>query len=193
MKGLVLPVAIAMAFALAPRAPAAAAEEISIDHRQVAVLLRALNYEQRLKERPGADLHIGVVGKSDGALSEQSARAMSIAFAAAGNANVQGRPLKTTQLGFTGAAAFAELVERGEIDVLYICPGLDAELAGILETTRRLHIVSMGSKQEYVTKGASLGVFPIDGTPTVFVNLAASRKEGAEFATNLLRLARVLR
>ena len=64
---------------------------------------------------------------------------------------------------------------------------------GIFEATRRLKVITMASRQDYVQRGLSLGVFAIDGKPTILVNLAASKAEGAAFGSDLLRLAKVIR
>ncbi len=171
----------------------ARAQEISIDHRQVAMLVRALSYEQHLPARAGAVLQIAVLAKADVPASEQAGRAMTIAFQALGDTTVQGLPVRSSQVGYTTVAALAEQIERKGIDVLYLCTGLEAELPAILELTRKRQVLSIAGKEEYVSKGASLGVFVIDGGQTVFVNLEASRREGAAFASVMLRLARVLR
>jgi hypothetical protein len=170
-----------------------AAGEMSVDHRQVAFLMRALGHDQRLRERAGADVTIAVVGQASDGASDQLARAMTLAFGAAGGARLQGLPVRAFQLQYLDPRGFAEDLVRLAVDVLYICPGLDAELDTLLDLTRRRRIVSIGGKEDYVRKGATLGVFPVDGGLTVFVNFGSSRKVGASFGSNLLRVARVLR
>jgi hypothetical protein len=174
-------------------APGARAQEVSIDHRQAALIVRALGYEQHLPARAGVDVHIGVLGKADAPASERAALGMTLAFQALGDVAVQGLPLKASQLSYSSAEVLGNWLDRRGIDVLYVAPGLDAELAAILELTRKRHVLSVGSSEEYVVKGASLGVFAVDGSPTVFVNLEASRREGAGFSGSMLRLARIIR
>jgi hypothetical protein len=185
--------AVTAARAPAPASPDAGGE-VSVDHRQVAFLMRALGHDQRLRERAGADVTIAVLGRAGDGASEQLARAMTLAFAAAaGAARLQGLPVRAFQLRYLDAGAVAQDVQRLGVDVLYICPGLDAELDTLLQLTRQRRALSIAGKQDYLPRGASLGVFPLDGGLTIFVNLGASRKEGAAFGSNLLRVARVLR
>jgi hypothetical protein len=171
---------------------AAPADEVPVA-RQVLILTRALAYDGNLKNRAGADLLIAVLGKPGNAASDELASTMGKAFRGLGNVKVQGLAVRATQLSFKDAAGLAAAIESQGIDALYVCPGLDAELTGIFEATRRLKVVTMASRQDYVQRGLSLGVFAIDGKPTIVVNLAASKQEGAAFGSDLLRLAKVIR
>ena len=42
-------------------------------------------------------------------------------------------------------------------------------------------------------KGASVGVFLVEGKATLFVNLPSSKLEGVDFGSDLLRLAKVIK
>jgi hypothetical protein len=174
------------------RAPGAHAEEVP-PARQVLILTRALAYDGNLKTRAGTDLLIAVLGKANNSGSEELASSMSRAFRGLGNVKVQGLAVRATQLNYTGASALAAAIESQGIDAIYICPGLDSELPGIFEATRRLKVVTLASRQEYVQRGLSLGVFAVEAKPTIVVNLPASKLEGAAFGSDLLRLAKVIR
>jgi hypothetical protein len=178
--------------ALVTSATAAPADEVP-PPRQVLILTRALAYDGNLKTRAGADLLIAVLGKPGNATSDELAATMGKAFRGLGNVKVQGLAVRATQLAYKDASGLAAAIEAQGIDALYVCPGLDAELMGIFEATRRLKVITMASRQDYVQRGLSLGVFGIDGKPTILVNLAASKSEGAAFGSDLLRLAKVIR
>jgi YfiR/HmsC-like len=178
--------------ALMASARAAPAEEVP-PPRQVLILTRALAYDGNLKARAGADLLIAVVGKPGNAASDELAGTMAKAFRGLGNVKVQALAVRATQLAYKDAAGLAAAIEAQGIDALYVCPGLEAELMGIFEATRKLKVITLASRQEYVRRGLSLGVFVIDGKPTILVNLAASKAEGAAFGSDLLRLAKVIR
>jgi hypothetical protein len=177
---------------LVASAPAAPGDEVA-PARQVLILTRALAYDGNLKTRAGADLLVAVLGKPGNVPSDELASTMGKAFRGLGNVKVQGLAVRATQIAYKDAASLADMIKREGIDALYVAPGLDAELMGIVEATRRLKVVSMASRQDYVQRGLSLGVFAIDGKPTIVVNLAASKAEGAAFGSDLLRLAKVIR
>ena len=161
--------------------------------RQVLILTRALAYDGNLKTRAGADLLIAVLGKPGHAASEELAGTMAKAFRGLGNVKVQGLAVRAAQLPYTNAAALTAAIESQGVDALYVCPSLDADLPAIIEATRRLKVVTMASRESYVARGLSLGVFTVEGKPTIVVNLNASKAEGAAFGSDLLRLAKVIR
>ncbi len=172
--------------------PARAEDELPPE-RQVPILTRALAYDENLRNRAGDELVVAIMAKTGSKSSEQAAEAIGRAFSGLAGIKVQGLPLKSTRIGYTNAANLTTAIGKEGIDVLYVAPGLEAELAAILEVTKKLHVLSLGGREEHVTKGASLGVFLVSGKPTICVNLAASKAEGAAFGSDLLRLAKVIR
>jgi YfiR/HmsC-like len=192
LRGCSAAVVLTLLSTLIASAPAAPADEVA-PARQVLILTRALAYDGNLKRRAGADLLVAVLGKPGNVPSDELASTMGKAFRGLGNVKVQGLAVRATQIAYKDAASLVAVIEREGIDALYVAPGLDAELMGIVEATRRLKVVSMASRQDYVQRGLSLGVFAIEGKPTIVVNLAASKAEGAAFGSDLLRLAKVIR
>jgi hypothetical protein len=160
--------------------------------REALILTRALTYDGRLKARAGAQLVVGVIDSASRAGSGVSA-GMTRAFRALSKVKVQGMPLDTETLVYSNAQALAAALQSRGIDVLYVCPGLEAELAAIIEVARQRQVLTVASRPGFVSRGLSLGVFPIDERPTILVNLPASRAEGVEFSSDLLRLAKVQR
>jgi hypothetical protein len=169
----------------------ARAEPLTPD-REALILTRALAYDARLKERAGANLVVGVIDSAGRAGSEVSA-GMIRAFRALSKVKVQGMPLNAEPLVYSNPQALAAAVQARGIDVLYVCPGLEAELAAIIQVARQRRVLTVASRPEFVRRGLSLGVFPIDERPTILVNLPASKAEGVEFSSDLLRLAKVQR
>ena len=167
-------------------------QELTVDHRQITMLIRALGYEKQLKARAGAEVNVMVLGRADDELSERTAVAVSEAFSMHAP-RAQGLRLVAAPFNFTTTADLTAELEARPADVLYLGRGLDGELPAIIALTRRKRILSLAGEQDYVGKGVSLGVFPLDGRAMVFVNLGASRKEGAAFAVELLRIAKVIR
>ncbi len=161
--------------------------------RQVLILARALSYDDEIKSRVGDDVTIGVLVKPGNSTSETMSAAMLKAFRGIGSVKVQGLPLKVTALSYTGGSALSSTVGSQGIDVLYVCAGLEADLPAIIDTTRKHHLLSIGSREDHVTRGLAVGVLPMEGKPTIMVNLGAAKAEGAAFSSDLLRLAKVIK
>jgi hypothetical protein len=172
-------------------APSKASEGVAPD-RQALILTRALAYDGNLKARAGSELVVAVVAKGSATASDQTAESLQKALKALGPIKVQGLPLRSVRVGYANAAGLSTAIENQGIDAIYVCPGLESELGAIHEVTKDHKVLSMGSREDHVTKGASLGVFLVDGKPTIYVNLTASKAEGTAFGSDLLRVAKVI-
>lgn len=171
----------------------ARAEDSIPASRQVVILVRALAYDGNLKSRAGDTVNIGILHKKGNAASENTANSMSKAFGALESTQVSGLPIVVTRLNYTGEDALKKAIAGAGIDLIYVCDGLEGDLEAIGRITRQMRVLSVGSKQQHVEKGLSIGVFQIDAKCTILLNLAASREEGVSFAADLLRLAKVIR
>jgi len=161
--------------------------------RQVLILARVLSYDDEINSRTGDDVTVAVVAKPGNAGSEAMSAGMLKAFKAIGSIKVQGMPLKVVGVNFTGGGALGSAISGQGIDVLYVCAGLEADLPAIIDTTRKNHVLSIGSREDHITRGLAVGVLAMDGKPTIIVNLGASKAEGAAFSSDLLRLAKVIK
>jgi len=187
-------VASVLAWLLLPAATLAQPKngETVAPDRQALILTRALAYDGNLKSRAGGELVIAVVSKGGNTSSDQTAEGLQKALKALGPIKVQGLPLKSIRLVYSNSSTLSSTVDKDGIDAVYICPGLEGELGAILEVTKEHHVLSMGSREDHVVKGASLGVFVVEGKPTIYVNLTASKAEGTAFGSDLLRVAKVV-
>jgi hypothetical protein len=176
----------------APVRPAAAADEVPPE-QQVLILSRALVYDDNFKDRVGSEVRIAVLTKPGHTASEASGAAMVKAWKGVGNLKLAGLPLKVSAMVWKDAATFGPGLAGDAVDVLYVCPGLEANLAEIVELTRKRHVITVGSREDYIRKGVSLGVILVNARPTIMVNLPASKTEGAAFSSDLLRLATVIK
>jgi hypothetical protein len=195
------PVAICLALALTrgvllsslATTAARALPELTVDHREIGMLIRALSFDNALRARAGAEVNVMVLVQADEPTADRSARAVSEAFGDSPFARNLGLKIVAAPARYAGGEQLATALAASGTDVIYIGRGLEPQLPEILAVTRRKQVRSLAGQREYIGKGASLGVFPVDGRPTIFVNLGASRREGAAFAMELLRLATVTR
>jgi hypothetical protein len=173
--------------------PCACAGDIVPPSRQAVIVMRALAYDANLKSRAGDTINIAVLHKRGHLGSERMAGTMAKAFGVLEATQVSGLPILVTRFPFTGGEALKKSISVGGIDLIYVCEGLEGELTAIMEITRQMKVLTVGSKEEHVTKGLSLGVLEMEEKCVILLNLPASRQEGGAFAADLLRLARVIR
>jgi hypothetical protein len=175
------------------RVPYACAGDLVPPSRQAVIVLRALAYDANLKRRAGDTINIAVMYKRGYSGSERMAGSMAKAFSVLETTRVSGLPILVTRLPFTGVDALKKSISGGGIDVIYVCEGMEGELAAIMEISRQMKVLTVGSSEEHVSRGLSLGVFEIDDKCAILLNLPASKQEGVSFAADLLRIARVIK
>lgn len=169
-----------------------AAAEIPVE-RQVMVLSRALSYDSELKTRAGTEIVVGVLTKPGNADSAAMGVAVLGGFKLLANVRISGLTLTAKNLSYTNPTALLAAATSEQVDVIYVCVGLDSDLPAIIEVARKRQNLTLGSSLDQVTKGLALGVFVLEGKPTVYVNLTAARSEGAALSTELLRIAKVIK
>ncbi len=165
-----------------------AADEISPD-RQASILVRALAYNRNLKTQAGDDFVLAVVYQRNNTASEECGRDAVAAFRGFEKFVMEGLPFRVAPISYESASAMNHTLTRDGVDAVYVCGGLDSELDAIATLAQERKAVSIGALREYVTRKLSLGVFIIDGKPRILVNLPESKREGADFGSDFLRLA----
>jgi len=161
--------------------------------KQAIFLARVIAYDANLKGRAGPTVNIAVLAKKGDKESEKMSEGILKAFAPLESATLLGLAVKVVGVYFTGRESLDRAVREGGIDTLYVCSGLDANLADIKSVSRQRKVLTVGSQEGHLKLGLSLGVFEVDGKNTILVNLEASREEGIAFGPELLRLATVVR
>jgi hypothetical protein len=174
--------------ALAGARARARAEEIPPEKRAV-ILVRALAYDANLKVRAGNNLVLAILGRS----GDACAAAMLRGFTMLGTPKVAGFPMRMTGLVYTTPDVLAGAITQQGIDVLFLCDSLQPDLPAVLEVARKQQVLTMGSSEEQVSRGATLGVVFQEARASLLVNLGAAKSVGAAFTSDLLRVAKVIR
>jgi hypothetical protein len=138
-------------------------------------------------------VNISVLARKGDGDSEKMADTLVKAFIPLEMATLLGLPVRISRLFFSGREALDRAVRDGGIDTLYVCSGLDGNLADIKAVARARKVLTMASQEAHLKLGLSLGVFDVKGRNTIIVNLEANREEGIAFRPELLRLATVVR
>ncbi len=79
------------------------------------------------------------------------------------------------------------------VQVLYFAPLRSIDLRELLARTRAQGIRTITGVPKYVEIGVAVGVTVERDRPRIIINREASRSEGSDFSSQLLKLARVIR
>lgn len=174
-------------------APAASADETA-EQRQAAIFLKAMAYDQELANRCAKGLRIGVVVPD----REGDERAEGLRFFEAvkgfASKKVRGLAIEPTLVAASNVNAVRDAVVKGELNLLYLAPGLGDLAGAVAAFAVPRKIVVMASRAEYLEAGAGLAVLIQEGkAPRVMVHLANAKAQGANFDAAFLKLAEVVR
>lgn len=157
------------------------------------ILLKALTYDRRFRERAGEEFLVLGVYLSGSRESEEAAGDLLASFGALAGKTIVGVPLRARLLAWRDERTFTDSIAAAGPGALYIAEGCEAILPVVLRIAGEHRVLTMAAYPETVERGASLAVGERDGRPEIVVNLETSRREGSQFSSDLLKLCRVIR
>ncbi len=180
--------ALCACLVLGPSAAFAAGED-----RQAAILARAFSYDYSLKQRAGESVTLVLIYRAGNGGSESSADAWARGFKPLEGAKVAGVPFTVVRHAFESAEKLKGFAQEKGADILLVCDGLESDLSAIKEVSREKKLLSVATREPYLQRGLSLGVFMEGERHAIVINLSAASQEGVTFSSDLLRLAKVIR
>lgn len=155
---------------------------------QAALFSRILAFDRALAARNHGDLVIGILYQSR---FRESLNTKDVLV----DVEAEARPflgVRYVPIEVGDGADLGTLLEANEIDVLYIAPLRAVDLADVTAVTRVRSILTFTGVPEYVAAGIAVGIGARGGRPHILINLSAARAEGADFSSELLKLAQIV-
>jgi hypothetical protein len=161
--------------------------------QQSYLIIRILAYDRNVRDRSGgSQVNVVVVYKAGLSASEAvQGNVVGALQTAAGTANVGGLPVNVFAVPYD--ATLEGKVTAAHAAAVYICPGLESEVATIQAMTRKDRVLSFTDVEPNVKGGLSVGLVLRDGKPKILVNLSAAQAEGADLDSALLRVSEVIK
>ena len=179
---------LALVAAAALAGPALAADEVP-PTIQASIFLKVLSYDRNLSTRANGPVRLALVYRNGDAAGEALSAALGTAF---DDGKVPGVKVKTLALAFTTVAKLEADLIREKVTVAYLCDGMSDEVPAIVKVTQARSISTLGSAESYVKQGVSVAVARRGSRPAIVINLKASRAEGADLDSTVLRLAEIV-
>jgi hypothetical protein len=174
-------------------APAALAYESEVPMAKQAVLiLKILKFDRSLETRAGGTATIAILYLENDRESEAVRVELQAALEAAARTVTFPLPVKVIRLPYSAAKIDADLA-AAKPTATYVAPGLAAQLGAITRATRKSGTLTFSAEASDVRAGLSVGLVVRDDRPALLINLPASKAEGADLSSDLLRLSQVIR
>lgn len=188
-----LGVGIALALLVTLSAPAAAQRVSSPLDEQFSMLARILTYDRNLKARAGDTLVVGILYQEWFAPSLDARNQLGLAIDESPFKRIRGLPVRYVSIDVGDSLPASNELASYDVDVLYITPLSGIDIQAIATLSRESGTTSVTGVSEYIEQGVAIGITEGGLRPTITVHLPAARAEGADFSSQLLKLAQVVR
>lgn len=160
-----------------------------------AMLLRILAYDRNLKARSnGRLIPIMVLYQEGNQPSEAIQSDVTNALEdLAGSVTVAGLRVQIISLAYSNLDELNAKIVATHPVAMFVCTGLATALPNLVLTARKRSVLTMTMTTAYVKSGLSIGLERGDERVNILINLPATRAEGADIDTDLLRVAEVFR
>jgi hypothetical protein len=173
-------------------ASSAAAQDMSVPIEvQVPLLLKILTFDRTLAANAHDSLVVGVVFQSHYRTSAGVADEVCRILAAAARNPNAARALRVVTIDLDESGYLGATLLREGVQALYVTPLRAVATSAVTAATRERQVLSLTGVARYVEEGLAVGLDANGGRPQIVINLAASKAEGAAFAGQLLKLARL--
>jgi hypothetical protein len=157
---------------------------------QIDLVRKVVHFERGFVERAGAQVKVLVIARVGHSGSERVADQLAEQLA---HSAVAGKPVAPARLGYQSAAALRKLVVDQHVLLMFVAPGLEAEMPGIAAALGGQPVITVGTDGDMVDQGAILGFDLVSARPRISINLGQARKQQLDFNSDLFRLARVVK
>ena len=160
---------------------------------QVPLLFKILTFDRRLATRPPGDVLVIAVVFQTGYRASLVARNQVVdALKAMQDSTISGHPVRWVAVEWIDEAQVRLALIRERTDVVYVTPLRGVELHPLIRTARAAGMTTFTGVPLYVEQGVALSIGIVRERPQIIVNLAATRAEGSDFTSQLLRVCKVV-
>jgi len=159
---------------------------------QVPLLMKILSADRTLATRAGSALVIGVIFQDN---NRESSATMAEFSRLAGQAHVSGStaiPVTIEPVSLDKLDALAPELAKRKIRVCYITPLRSVDVTAVIAAADSSGSLTCTGVPEYMKRGAAVGIGSRGGRPEIIINLDSAKEAGADFSSQLLKLARLV-
>jgi hypothetical protein len=168
------------------------AQEMAVPVKlQLALFFKILTFDRNLKERVGNEIVVGIFYQNKSEVSLQVKEELLKVVKESSVKKIEDIPIRFVPIDIEETDP-AEAISRNDVDILYMTP-LDAvEIETITTMSRAKKITTLTGVPDYVESGIAVGIGTKGEKPLIIINLPAAKAEGADFSSQLLKLAKVI-
>jgi len=158
---------------------------------QFPLLLKVLAFDRSLKTRVGEEIVIGIVYQEKFRASLNVKDEVEALAGMISPRTIQDVPFRTVAIDLA-SPRFRDILADQGVDILYVAPLRAVGVEEIAAISRERRLTTLSGVPDYVEKSLAVGVGIKGEKPMILINLPAARAEGANFSSQLLKLAKVI-
>jgi hypothetical protein len=158
---------------------------------QAELLAKLAAYDRNYEARAGGKAHVLIVTKAGEPRSTLHAAVMKSELGKL--ERIGGLPHRESTTHYEGPAALAKRCKSESVDIVYLTPGLEKEVAELNKTLSGLDLLSVSAVPESVPDGIVLGFELVSGKPKILLNLTQAKRQNVHFKADVLKLMKVYR
>jgi hypothetical protein len=171
-----------------------AAQEMAVETVvQYRLFVKILKYDKNLMAKTDTALVIGILFQSGFRSSYLAKEDFLKAMTESPDKLLDNRPIKYAVIDLDKETNLEESFSRFKVNILYLTPFRAFDLDPLLAIAQAHKLLTLTGVPEYVDKGVAVGLGLKGNKPEIIIHLPAAKAEGAEFSSNLLKLARIVR
>lgn len=157
---------------------------------QTSLLTRIATYDRNFAARAGTSARVLVLSRGGSPDAERGASVMTEALRKV--PTIAGLPVQMEAMTWSGARPLVDACKAGRIAIIYVAPGFADEIPKVVSALDELDVLSVAGTPRYVEAGVGVGFDVKDGHPKIVVNLTHARRQHADLAAALLKIARIV-
>ena len=180
-----------LALALTTIARQARAGDLRLPARlRMTILFKALTYDRNLTHWR-ARLNVGILCHAGSEDDRRLGRETAAELVRIQDKRVKGLNIRHDLIMLKDAGKLEALVKAREINLIYLCPGVEQLLGAVRALARQQRILIVSGEAKHMGQGAALAVVQRGTRPKILIDLTTSRAQGASFDARLLNLSDV--
>lgn len=159
---------------------------------QWSLMSKLLLYERALAERCEGNFILGILYQGDYPSSLRVKNELVDAIRKSDVKEIGGNSVVVIPIDLLQVDSLTDVFSEYEINHLYLAPMRSPNLRMILEVTSEHRILTFTSSEDFSNRGVSVGLLLHSNKPSFTVNLVSMKKEGADFSSQVLKLAKII-
>jgi len=158
---------------------------------QYTLLLKILTYDKKFLNKVSDKVIIGVVFQSGYRLSSDAKESL-IEIIDGSDLKVEKRMVNYLLIDLSKSGGLENSVRNNPPDVLFVLPMRGINIGSITSVSQKYYIMTFTSVPAYMNDGISTCVNMDGEKPVIIINRNSARKEGVDFSSQLLKVARII-